>query len=146
MTPKQKAYVQHRARGLGRERAAIEAGYAPRSASSTASDLEKDPRIAGAIREARQAAGATRTRREYADPASYLAAVVAGREEADAIRCAAAKALLPYTSPLRRAPKGRAVKPHDQAHIQELRAEQGRLDEWNRKADKIRARFEKKNQ
>lgn len=79
------------------------------------------------------------TARVYADALDYLGAVVCGTEEPDAVRVAAAKALLPFQAPRKRAP----VKSPPPAQLQRSEAlaadEKARAD-WLAKAAAIRAR------
>jgi hypothetical protein len=142
MSPKQLAYVQRRAAGLGQERAAIEAGYSRASAKVSASRMERDPRIAKAIEEARKAARGGSEMRRYEDPESYLRAVVAGEETPDPVRVGAARALLPFLEPRKRAPKKSASPRHMQD--QAARATQDDLlEQWAERARRVRARLKR---
>lgn len=107
MTPKQVAYIKHRAAGLGQERAAIAAGYAESSAKVIASRMEKMPEIRAAVDEARREAKDSQVDdapAEFADAESYLLAVVQGKAPPDPVRVGAARALLPYLKARQRAP------------------------------------------
>lgn len=56
LTPKQAKYVQNRLAGMGSSAAAIEAGYAPRSASVTAANLNKHPLVKRELEKANERA------------------------------------------------------------------------------------------
>jgi hypothetical protein len=132
LTEKQREYVRHRAAGLPQTAAARAAGYTVKGAKVIASRLERDPKIRAAIEMSRRRhtrmPAAARTPREYSNPESYLRAVVAGETRADPIRVAAAKALLPFLEPRRRAPK-RSVTPKEMDAANALAVEQDLLDE-----------------
>jgi hypothetical protein len=144
MTPKQRLYVERRAAGMGQERAALEAGYAKGSAKVSASRMERDPAIRKAIDDAREAArGGPGEPRQYEDPESYLSAVVAGAEPPDPVRVGAARALLPFFAPRRRATK-KSAAPRDLQGMEAATAEGNRRDAWDEKAARVRARFRRK--
>jgi hypothetical protein len=141
LTAKQKRYVRHRAAGLGQGRAAIESGYSPKGAKVTASRMERDPKIAGAIREARQAGRAEPGGpREYLHPEDYLAAVVSGAEPPDPVRVGAARALLPYCEervrPTKSAASPKALRARGARAV-----EQDLLDRWAVRERKVRGRM-----
>lgn len=107
MTPRQTAYVAHRAAGLGQEQAALAAGYAESSAKVIASRMEKLPAIRAAIDAARKAAKAGHADDappEFEGAEDYLLAVVKGLVPPDPVRVGAARALLPYVKARQRAP------------------------------------------
>jgi hypothetical protein len=136
--------VQHRAAGLGQERAALEAGYARASAKVSASRMERDPSIARAIREAREAArDAAPALREYQGAEDYLIAVVRGKETPDPVRVGAARALLPYLEPRRRATK-KSASPRQMQHNAALATESALLEAWAEKARKVRERLRRR--
>lgn len=143
MTPKQAEYAKHRAAGQGQAQAAIAAGYAGSSAKVIASRMEKLPAIRDAITEARQAAKNSAppdASPEFADAESYLLAVVQGTAPPDPVRVGAARALLPYLNPRRRAPV-KSATPAQMNASSALAGEGELLDAWAVKAAAVRARL-----
>lgn len=144
-TARQLAYITARASGLGRERAALEAGYMASSAKVSASRMEKAPAIREAIEAAKVATAntaATQSAPEYPDPESYLLAVVTGATPPDPIRVAAARALLPFLKARQRAPV-KAATPKQQGRKDTLTDEQIQRDDWAAKSAAVRARMNK---
>ena len=122
MTPKQSEYARHRAAGLGQAQSAIKAGYAKPSAKVIASRMERMPEIQAAIAAARQSATPSSSEPiEFDSPEVYLLAVVQGRAAPDPVRVGAAKALLPFVAPKRRAPPASRT-PRQMASSAELAA------------------------
>lgn len=140
MTPKQRAYVEHRAAGLGQERAALEAGYAKASAKVSASRMERDPEIRRAIDAARGGAGELR---RYQGAEDYLLAVVRGKETPDPVRVGAARALLPYLTPRKRAPK-KSATPREMQAQDATATEAALLEQWAERAQRVRARLRRR--
>ena len=141
MTPKQRSYVANRAAGLGKQKAAREAGYAVKSAAVSASCLERDPKIKRAIEDARKsrhkgAGGAAKP----ATPEDYLLAVVRGTEPPDPVRVGAARALLPFLKAPERVPV-KSETPREMQRTTERDAERRLLDEWAEKAAAIRSKM-----
>lgn len=138
MTPKQTAYVQHRAAGQGQARAAIAAGYAPGSAKVVASRMERMPAISEAITAAR--ATAQKTAPEFEDAESYLTAIVKGTVSPDPLRIAAARTLIQYQRGRQRAPMPSPTP----AQLNKRAAaddDQNFLDAWAKKAAMVRAKL-----
>ena len=141
MTPRQRAYVEHRAAGLGQRQAAVAAGFALKSAKVSASRAERNPKIKRAIEDARKsrhkgAGGVT----EYPDAESYLLAIVRGLETPDPVRVGAARALLPYMRARERVPV-KSATPKEMQRTTERDAETRLLDEWAAKAKTIREKM-----
>lgn len=99
---------------------------------------ERIPAVREAIEKAR--AGEVEGATVYLDPEAYLQAVACGRAVPDAVRVAAARALLPYLRMRQRAPlRGRTPRELD---ARAAREEEDRLlEEWAEKARKVRARL-----
>lgn len=80
----------------------------------------------------------------YESALAYLQAVALGREAPDGLRIAAAKAVLPYEAPKRRAtvesPPPRSLRKKEQAQ-----AESSETAAWNEKQRAIRAQFRKES-
>lgn len=140
MTPKQTAYAQHRAAGLGQARAAIAAGYAPGSAKVVASRNERMPAIRKAIKTARAAVPKTATAPKFEDAESYLDAVVKGTVLPDPLRIQAARTLIAYQRRRQRAPMPSATpaKLNERAVFD---TEREFLDDWAKKAATVRAKL-----
>ena len=136
LTDKQTAYVQHRAAGLGQERAAIEAGYAKSSAKISASRMERSPDIKAAIDAARQSTQAE----TYASAEDYLQAVVQGRAVPDPVRVGAARCLIQYERGRERGPV-KSASPTELARRGEQDKEQELRDAWAETAAKVRERL-----
>jgi hypothetical protein len=83
------------------------------------------------------------TAREYKDAVDYLAAVVSGAEQPDAVRVAAAKALLPFQSPRQRAPVA-SPPPRQLQHKSQLSNEEAAREAWKAKSAEVRARLGRK--
>jgi hypothetical protein len=83
------------------------------------------------------------TARQYEDAIAYLDAVVSGAEQPDAVRVAAAKALLPFQSPRKRAPVASAP-PRQLQQAAQLDAESAAREAWRAKSAEIRARLGRK--
>src|SRR5690606_36199080 len=79
----------------------------------------------------------------FDDPLDYLRAVACGEVEADALRIAAAKACLPFTSPKARAPV-QSPAPKQLRRQTTLTAEQQAQAEWRAKSEEIRKRHAEK--
>lgn len=77
----------------------------------------------------------------YADALHYLQAVVRGDEIGDPLRVAAARIILPFEQPKRRAKKP-SPAPAELVARAEREQVDAVLDAWQAKADKIRARLE----
>lgn len=82
---------------------------------------------------------------QFDDPLEYLRAVACGTVPADALRIAAAKACLPFTSPKARAPV-QSPAPKQLRRQNETGAEARAQAEWRAKAEAIRAKHREKNQ
>jgi hypothetical protein len=82
--------------------------------------------------------------RQYANAEAFLEAVVAGVEPADPVRVQAAKALLAYQAPKKRAPV-KSPSRADLARRGELAAETAVVEDFERKATAIRARHKRKS-
>lgn len=80
---------------------------------------------------------------QYASAEAFLSAVVAGTEPADPVRVQAAKALLAYQAPRRRAPV-KSPSHADLARHGELAAEAEAVEDFERKATAIRAKHKRK--
>jgi hypothetical protein len=148
MTEKQREYARHRAAGLPPTAAARAAGYRGKGVKVTASRLDRNPKVRAAIEEARQAARGSRTKADGVpryDPEGYLRAVIAGSTPADPIRVSAAKALLPFLEPRRRSPKGNAISPREQEHLEELEAEREASEAWQATVARIKAGMKEKS-
>jgi hypothetical protein len=144
LTDRQRRYAEGRSRGLGQERAAIEAGYAEASAKVSASRMERDPAVRAAIESARTAGGTEeRPQQRYEDAEAYLLAVVRGDVPPDPVRVSAARAILPYQRRRERAPlkgdtpKRMAERTQHDAQAQELEA-------WAETEKRVRARVGRK--
>lgn len=91
----------------------------------------------------REGAGRPRKRRKaqgtFADAEAYLSAVVEGSVEPDALRIAAAKALIAYQTARQRAPK-KSPTPRQMAEIEARSIEAAVADEFEAKAAAIRAK------
>jgi hypothetical protein len=125
LTPRQTAYIKHRAAGLGQAQAAIKAGYAKSSAKISACRMEKLPAIRAAIDAARKAAKgdhADDAPLEFEGAEDYLLAVVKGLVPPDPVRIAAAKALMPFTKRRQRVPLAAVRTPKAQQHADEAQA------------------------
>jgi len=143
MTPKQAEYIRHRAAGLGQAQAAIKAGYAKSSAKVIASRMAKIPAIREAIDAARQAAKGSQSEDaplEFLGPEDYLLAVIQGKAPPDPVRCGAARALLPYLAPRKRAPTKSATPKQMQASAAHAEDHDARAA-WAAKAAAVRARL-----
>ncbi len=140
MTPKQTAYVQHRAAGLRQARAAIAAGYAVGSAKVAASRLERLPAIRTAITAARAAVQKPAAAPEFADAETYLEAIVKGTVPPDPLRISAARTLIQYQRGKQRAPL-KSATPGQLNQRAAINSEQDFLDAWARKAAAVRAKF-----
>lgn len=138
MTPKQTAYVQHRAAGLGQARAAIAAGYAAGSAKVVASRMERMPAISDAIAAAR--AAVQETAPEFLDAETYLEGVVKGTTPPDPLRIQAARTLIQYQRKKERAPMASAT-PTQLNNRAAADAEQDLLNAWAKKAATVRAQL-----
>ncbi len=77
--------------------------------------------------------------RQYANAEAFLDAVVAGVEPADPVRVQAAKALLAYQAPKKRAPV-KSPKPSDLARRGEMAAETAVVEDFAARAKAIRAK------
>ena len=84
------------------------------------------------------------TARQYEDAIAYLAAVVSGAEQPDAVRVAAAKALLPFQSPRTRAPI-KSPPPRQLQSQADMSKQRDAQEDWNRKALEIRTRMGRKD-
>lgn len=145
MTPKQTAYVQHRAAGMTQARAAVAAGYAEQSAKVIASRMEKLPAIREAIAAARAAAKSNTpvdASPEFDDAESYLAAVVQGLTPPDPVRVGAARVLIQYQRQRQRSPLKNAT-PRQLASKGTAAREEELLDLWSVRAAAIRARLKR---
>lgn len=80
------------------------------------------------------------TARKYEDALDFLAAVVAGTEPPDPVRVAAAKALLPFQAPRKRAPVASAP-PRQLQHAAKIGAEEAAREAWRKKSAEVRARL-----
>jgi hypothetical protein len=83
------------------------------------------------------------TAHKYEDAVAYLAAVVEGTEEPDAVRVNAARSLLPYQAPRKRAPVASAP-PRQLQQAAQLDAESAAREAWKAKSAEIRARLGRK--
>lgn len=143
MTPMQAKYVHNRVKaGMTQERAAVEAGYSPHGAAAAACRLEHTPYIQAAMAELRQSEtiDTKATIAPYDDAQSYLEAVALGQAVPDAIRVAAAKAILPYQKGRQRAPK-KSLPPRALAERESRDTDRDMLDRWAEKAAEIRRRM-----
>lgn len=143
LTPKQLEFARHRAAGFGQRRAAVEAGYAPGSAKVTASKLEHRPDIRAAIDAARKAAKAGHADDappEFEGAEDYLLAVVQGKAPPDPVRVGAARALLPYMAPRKRATARSATPKQMQASAAHSEDRDARAA-WAAKSAAVRARL-----
>lgn len=82
---------------------------------------------------------------QFDDPLEYLRAVACGTVPADALRIAAAKACLPFTSPKARAPV-QSPTPTKLRSQNKLSAEQQAQAEWREKSEAIRRKHKEKSQ
>jgi hypothetical protein len=105
--------------------------------------MERDQSIAREIREAREAArGGPTVPRQYDGAQDYLLAVIRGEEVPDPIRVGAARALLPFLEPRRRATK-KSASPRQMQHQDALATENALLDQWAEKAARVRRRLQR---
>ena len=79
---------------------------------------------------------------EYADPLAYLLAVATGREPADGLRIAAAKAALPFTAPKAHAPV-ESPPPKVLRRKTDTGAAAVAREAWEAKSAAVRAKFSK---
>ncbi len=143
MTPRQTAYIKHRVAGLGQAQAAIKAGYAKSSAKISACRMEKLPAIRAAIDAARKAAKgdhADDAPPEFEGAEDYLLAVVKGLVPPDPVRVGAARALLPYMAPRKRATARSATPKQMQASAAHSEDRDARAA-WAAKSAAVRARL-----
>lgn len=82
---------------------------------------------------------------QFDDPLEYLRAVACGAEPADALRIAAAKACLPFTSPKARAPL-QSPPPAKLRRENASGAEAEARAEWRARSEAIRAAHKEKTQ
>jgi hypothetical protein len=81
----------------------------------------------------------------YDDALAYLAAVVRGDERPDSLRIAAAKAVLPFQEPKKRAPVA-SPPPTKLRAATERGIEAAAVDDFTRRADAVRARHKREDQ
>lgn len=84
----------------------------------------------------------TPTATSYADALAYLAAVVRGDEPPDGLRIAAAKAVLPYQEPRKRAPVA-SPPPIKLRAAGERSADRAEAEDFARRAAEVRRKFKK---
>lgn len=82
---------------------------------------------------------------QYETAEEYLQAVVAGTEPPDPVRVQAAKSLLAYQLPKRRA-KPVSKTPTQMQRQNDLSAEAEARAEWRRRSEEIKRKHEEKNQ
>lgn len=93
----------------------------------------------------RAATGDDKPEKHYADALAYLEAVVRGDEPADGLRIAAAKAVLPFQEPRKRAPVA-SLPPQKMRAAAERSIDMDEADDWNRRAAAVRARHAAKKE
>jgi phage terminase small subunit len=120
--------------------AALKAGYSKASARISAAANERIPAVREAIQAARGGAAASKG---YKDAQAYLEAVLANEELPDPLKVGAARALLPYQQRRLRSPKGNALSPREQQHLDELEEEREASEAWEATVARIEARMQK---
>lgn len=79
----------------------------------------------------------------FDDALAYLSAVVRGDEPADGLRIAAAKAVLPFQAPKKRAPV-ESPAPQALRAATERAGNLAEVEDWNRRAAEVRLRLASK--
>ncbi len=81
----------------------------------------------------------------YTDALAYLEAVVRGDEPADGLRIAAAKVVLPYQQPKKRAPIA-SPPPQKLRAAAERSTDRAEREDWDARATAVRRKFKEKHE